>query len=607
MARPRSIRVALGGLARFARVFAPHVRGQGAVIGGAMAALLAETLLRVLEPWPLKFVIDRIVGRGGGRVSLPAIEALDAGTLFMLAAVALVLLTSLRAVTAYFSAIGFALAGNRTLTTIRGALFRHVQALSLGFHGRARGGDLVVRMIGDIGMVQEVAVTAVMPMLGNVLILAGMLGVMMWLDWRLALVAMSVLPVMLLATWRRGHRIHDASRRTRSREGEMAATASESMAAIRTVQSLSLSGRFDAAFSGQNSASMSEGLRARRLSAGLERGMDVLIALATASVLWYGAHRVMAQQLSPGELLVFLLYLKSAFRPMRDIAKYGARLAKAAAAGERIVELFETAPDVQDRPDAVTAPVFCGEIEFRDVHYAYEPGRPALAGVSAHIGAGNHVALVGASGSGKSTLANLLLRLYDPDSGQVYLDGRDICTYTLTSLRAQISVVPQDTLLFATTLRDNIAYGADAVTDAQIEAAARLANAHDFISALPEGYQTQVGERGVTLSAGQRQRIAIARAAVRNSPLLILDEPTTGLDSENEQLVMQALKRLAVGRTTLQITHRLEAARDADAILCMAEGRVVEFGTHTALLAQGGRYAALLACQTGPDVEACHV
>ena len=607
MARPISLRQALGGLARFVRVFAPHVRSQRAVIGGALAALIGETLLRVLEPWPLKFIIDRIADRGFSRVSLPALEQIEAGTLFALAALALVVFTGLRAVAAYFSAIGFALAGNRALTSIRGALFRHVQALSLSFHSRARGGDLVVRMIGDIGMVQEVAVTAVLPLLGNLLILLCMFAVMLWLDWRLALIAIAVLPVMLIATWQRGRRIHESSRRTRSREGDMAATAAESMAAIRTVQSLSLSGRFADSFSGQNSASLSEGLRTRRLSAGLERGVDVLIAIATAGVLWYGAHRVMDRQLSPGELLVFLLYLKSAFRPMRDIAKYGARLAKAAAASERIVELFETAPDVRDRADAVAAPCLQGTIEFAGISYAYEAGRPALDGVDVRIEAGCHVALVGASGSGKSTLVNLLLRLYDPVSGQVRIDGRDIREFSLASLRAQVSVVPQDTLLFATTVRDNIAYGAEEVSDTEIEAAARLANAHDFIAALPLGYQTQVGERGVMLSAGQRQRIAIARAAIRNSPILILDEPTTGLDSENERLVMQALERLSSGRTTLHITHRLEAARTANLILCLDQGRLLETGSHAQLLARGGRYASLVAAARPPaEMEMQH-
>jgi ATP-binding cassette subfamily B protein len=607
MARPISLRTALSGLVRFVRVFSPHVRSQRAVIGGALAALIGETLLRVLEPWPLKFIIDRIADRGFSRVSLPALEQMEAGTLFALAALALVVFTGLRAVAAYFSAIGFALAGNRALTSIRGALFRHVQALSLSFHNRARGGDLVVRMIGDIGMVQEVAVTAVLPLLGNLLILLCMFAVMLWLDWRLALIAIAVLPVMLIATWQRGRRIHESSRRTRSREGDMAATAAESMAAIRTVQSLSLSGRFADSFSGQNSASLSEGLRTRRLSAGLERGVDVLIAIATAGVLWYGAHRVMDRQLSPGELLVFLLYLKSAFRPMRDIAKYGARLAKAAAASERIVELFETAPDVRDRADAVEAPSLQGTIEFAGISYAYEAGRPALDGVDVRIEAGCHVALVGASGSGKSTLVNLLLRLYDPVSGQVRIDGRDIREFTLASLRAQVSVVPQDTLLFATTVSDNIAYGAEEVSDTEIEAAARLANAHDFIAALPLGYQTQVGERGVMLSAGQRQRIAIARAAIRNSPILILDEPTTGLDSENERLVMQALERLSSGRTTLHITHRLEAARTANLILCLDQGRLLETGSHAQLLARGGRYASLVVAARPPaEMEMQH-
>ncbi|MCF7985226.1 MAG: ABC transporter ATP-binding protein/permease [Thiohalocapsa sp.] len=580
--------------ARFARTFGPYLRTQWPLIAGALAALLGGTLLRILEPWPLKLVIDRLAGYGAGdgRVHLPAVEELAPGTLIAVAAAALVLITGLRALAGYLSTVGFALAGSRALTRIRAALFRHLQSLSLDFHQRARGGDLTVRMVSDIGMLQEVAVTALLPMLGNLLILIGMFAVMFWLDPQLALIALIPLPLLAAATWHRGRRIQEAARRTRKREGSLAATASESIAAIKTIRSLSLAGHFADAFGSQNSASLRDGVRTKRLSAGLERGVDVLIALATALVLWLGAERVLARVLTPGELLVFLAYLKSAFRPVRDFAKYAARLAKASAAGERVLDLFTQQPDVRDLPGAVAAPALTGHVRFEHVHFSYPDSAGALRDIDLGIDPGTHVAVVGPSGSGKSTLVSLLLRLYDPRAGRLLIDGRDIRHFTQDSLRARISLLPQDTLLFATTVRENIAFGAAGVSDAEIEAAARLANAHDFIEALPESYDTVLAERGATLSNGQRQRIAIARAAVRNSPILILDEPTTGLDRESETLVMQAIARLARGRTTLHVTHRIDAARDADRILFVEHGRVVEDGDHDTLLRLNGRYAA---------------
>jgi ATP-binding cassette subfamily B protein len=479
-------------------------------------------------------------------------------------------------------------------------LFRHLQTLSLAFHHRARGGDLVVRMIGDIGMVQEVAVTAVLPILGNLLVLIGMFSVMLWLDTQLALLAVATLPLLGLATWHRGRRIHAAARQTRKREGAMAATASESMTAIKTIQSMSLDERFTDAFVSHNSASLKEGVKVKRLSAGLERGIDVLVAVATALVLWFGARRVLAQELSPGELLVFLFYLKSAFRPLRDAAKFGARLAKAAAAGERVLEIFETIPAVQDLPDAIVAPPLRGEIRFENVGFAYEGAAPSLCDVDLRIEPGCHVALVGPSGSGKSTLTSLVLRLYDPAQGRVLIDGHDLRALTQTSLRSQISVVLQDTLLFATSVRENIAYGAKGVSEDDIEAAARLANADAFIRALPQGYDTVLGERGSTLSNGQRQRLAIARAAVRDCPILILDEPTAGLDRENELLVTEALRRLAEHRTTLHVTHRSAAARQADRVLFIEHGRIVDDGRHAALMRRNDRYASFWQAAPAP-------
>jgi ATP-binding cassette subfamily B protein len=332
--------------------------------------------------------------------------------------------------------------------------------------------------------------------------------------------------------------------------------------------------------------------------AALERAVGFLTAVSTALVVWYGARLVLRQELTPGELLVFLTYLRNTFHPVQDFAKYTGRLAKASAAGERVIDLLEQTPAVRDLPGAVAAPAFRGAIRFESVSFAYEPDRRVLEEIEFAVDPGQHVALVGASGIGKSTLASLLLRLYDPGQGRVLIDGRDIRDYTLASLRAQISVVLQDTLLFAATVRDNIAYGAPTATAADVEAAARLANAHDFIQALPKGYDTVLGERGVTLSGGQRQRLAIARAAVRKAPILILDEPATGLDEENERAVLDALTRLAQERTTFFITHDLRIAAGADLVIYLERRRVLERGTHLDLLRAGGRYAALYRLQS---------
>lgn len=603
--RPAGIKSSLATLTRFARVFWPHVRSQWRLIVIGLAGLLAGTLMRVLEPWPLKFVIDRITERGPDqvRVSIDAINQLTSEQLLLGAAIALVIIAALRAVMTYASTIGFALAGNRSLTRIRAALFRHLQNLSLRFHGKSRGGDMVVRMVGDVGMVQEVAVTAFLPLLGNILILGAMFAVMFWLDSALASIALVTLPVLALATIKRGKRIRQAAKRTRHREGALAATAAESMSAIKTVQSLSLGDRFMSSFASQNDASMSEGVRVKRLSAGLERGVDVLIAISTALVLWFGASRVIQGLLSPGELLVFMFYLKGAFRPLRDFAKYGARLAKASAAADRIIELFETRAEVVEADDARALPAgIQGHVHYHNISFSYEENAPVLDGIDLDIRPGTHVALVGPSGSGKSTLAALLLRLYDPGSGTISIDGHDLKSLQISSLRAHITTLLQDTILFAGSIRDNIAFGQDNVELERIVEAARLANAHEFISALPEGYDTLVGERGVNLSNGQRQRIAIARAALRDTPILILDEPTTGLDRDNERLVLEALQRLAHKRTTIHITHRPEAAAIADRILFLHQGKVVEDGTHDELTVRRGRYADLLVTDNGtPD------
>ncbi len=607
MARPKNLQQSLPLLGRFYRHFWPKLRKQRRLMGTSFAVLLAEVLLRLLEPWPLSLVVDWVIAPPSSPGQGPTlnIDAFSPTTLITLAAFAVVVTTGLRALARYLSAVGFALIGNRLLTEVRGELYRHLQRLSLSYHDKARGGDLTLRVIGDVGMVREVVVTAMLPLLGNLLILVGMLTMMAFMHWQLALVALTTVPMFWLSTTRLSRRISDVAKKQRRTEGQMASTAAESLAAIETVQALALDDAFSESFEGESQRSLKEGVKGKRLSAQLERTTDVLNAVAQALVLWFGAHLVLKAELSAGELLVFLSYLRAAFRPVRNFAKYTARIAKASAAGERVLQVLEESPEVADREDAVEAPDFETSLSFKSVGFEYEAGHPALRDVSFELRRGQRVAVVGPSGSGKSTLVSLCLRLHDPGSGSILLDGTDLRELTLASVRSQMSVVLQDTLLFAGNVRDNIAYGSPDSGPAEVEAAARAVGADDFIRTLPDGYDTIVGEKGVTLSRGQRQRISFARAAIRPAPILILDEVTTGLDEENKRVLLDALDRVASGRTVLTITHELALAVDCDTILFLEAGRIVEHGTHSALMEQRGRYASLYRMQES-EVSANH-
>ncbi len=595
MSRPQTIQESLPTLWQILRRFRPYMHKQRRVIGASFVALFAEIALRLVEPWPLKLVFDHVIvaKHHGHGLKIAHLTAFDASTTLTIAALAVVAITGLRALADYLNTVGFALAGNRVLTEVRNDLYRHLQCLSLSFHHQSKGGDLTLRVMADIGVLSDVTIGAVLPLLGNFLVMLGMAGLMLWLSWKLALIALVAFPLFWLSVTRLTRLMTDVSRSQRQHEGAMAATAAETIGAIKVVQALSLEEAFAENFSQANHRSLADGLTASRLSASLSRTIDLQIAVATAAVLWFGARLTLGGALTAGDLVVFLSYLRNTFKPLQDFAKNSRRLSRAVAAGERVIHVLDQVPETRDLPGALAASSLTGAIRFEGVSFSYEPGRAVLENVDLDLEVGQHVALVGKSGSGKSTLVSLILRLYDATSGTIRIDGRDIRDYTLDSLRSQISVVLQDSLLFAASIRDNIAYGAPNPNDEEIEAAARLANAHEFISVLPEGYDTVVGERGVKLSSGQRQRIAIARAAIRRAPILILDEPTTGLDNENSRAVIDALERLAQGRTTFLVTHHLQQAAHCDLILYLERGDIIERGSHQELMKRGGLYASL--------------
>jgi ATP-binding cassette, subfamily B, bacterial len=605
----KGVKTTVPGIGRIIQKFLPQIRKQRVLLTISFLALLAETAMRILEPWPLKFIFDRIIlpGFRPDTIAVPLFNNLSPMLLLTGLALAMVAIAFLRGAAAYSSTVGMAIAATHVMTDIRGNLYSHLQRLSLGFHNKAKSGDLITRVTYDIERLREVTVVAALPLFTNILTLVGMLGVMLWMNWELALISMAIFPIFLLSTVRIGKKIQKVSRKQRKREGAMAAVAAEAMGAIKVVQALSLEDMLEKNFTNQNQESLKEGAQTQRLSAGLERTVEILVSIATALVLWRGVQLVLTNALTPGELLVFITYLKVAFKPMRQLAKYTGQIAKATASGERIVDLLDTVPDVRDLRGATDAPAFRGAVRFEQVTFAYEE-KGILQNLNFKAQPGQHVALVGPSGGGKSTLVSLLLRFYDPLEGRILIDGHDLREYTIDSLRQQISIVLQESVLFATTIRENIAYGCLSATEAEIIAAAKLANAHDFIMKLPEGYDTILAERGATLSGGQRQRIAIARAAVRQAPIVILDEPTTGLDNESERLVSEALERLTKGRTSFLISHNLRTVEQADQILYIENGTIQERGSHEDLIKQDGKYAHLYRLQTAQAlIETIHL
>lgn len=571
-------------LARSLSIVRPHLRGKTALIVLGLVALLADVVFRVLEPWPLKFVIDSVSASLGA--SSGAASGIPQATVGLLVACAALLvgLIGLRALAAYVSTVSFALVGSRVATELRGRVFAHLQALSPRYHAATSSGDVVQRLVGDIGRLQEVAVTAGLPLVGNIVTLVVLTVVMSIMDPLLTLVVVLAAVAYVITSRRSSRRITAASRTTRKGEGVLADTAAETFGAIRVVQAYGLEERFGDGFARGNDRALSEGVRSRRLAAGLERRTDLIVGVATALVLLGGGWRVLSGDMTPGDLVVFVAYLKLAMRPLRDLAKFTGRIARAAASGERVADLLDEPVEIADAPHALALPRLRGEVVFDRIDLDDGRGRPLLRDLTLRIPAGQHLCILGPSGAGKSTLAGLLVRTSDPVSGHVRLDGVSITQATLASVRGAVSLLLQESVLFADTVRENIRLGRLDATDTEVEEAARRAMAHDFITALPEGYDTMLGNRGDTLSGGQRQRIAIARAMLRDTPVVVLDEATTGLDPQSRAQVAASLAQLAEGRTVISITHDVTQALAADRVLWLEGGRIVEDGAPDELM-----------------------
>ena len=573
----------------------------------ATLAMMLEAALAVFRPWPLKLVIDRVLSQKPSRVPFLHVWLDNAHFTRMQilygACGAIIAMALLAGLLVYFFTNAMGRIGENYVFGLRRDLFGHLQRLSLRFHDHQRTGDLTLRLMSDIKELQTLISGGLAALLTNGWQLAGMLILMLWVNWKFALVSLCLSPLLFFTVFRYKRRIKAASRKARRSTGVLAALAQETLASIRIVQGLAQEDQQDERFQAQNENHHEASLELVGYQARITPLVDTIAAVGVTIVIWYGATRVMAGELTTGDIVLFFAYVSSLYAPMKGLARFSVEIDKAAVSAERIAEVMLIRSDVVDREGARRVSHLAGGIEFRDVSFEYEPSQPVLSHLSLAIAPGEKVAIVGSTGAGKSTLVSLIPRFYDPTSGEVCIDGQDIRNFALQSLREQISLVLQDSLLFNGSIRENIAFGCPGASDEQIVAAAVTANADEFVQRLPEGYETIVAERGTTLSGGQKQRITIARAILRDAPILLLDEPTSSLDSSSEQVVMEALERAAQGRTTLIIAHRLSTVRLADRIVVLDRGRIVEEGPHSELMARNGKYAQFYQLQLMTEAD----
>jgi ABC-type multidrug transport system fused ATPase/permease subunit len=563
-----------------------------------LLAMMVETAMSLAAPWPLKVIIDNVVGtrklphwldqmvrpmlEGGGKMQVAAIAAL-----------AVVVIALLGALATYIDNYYTESVGQWVANDLRLRTYHHLQRLSLGYYDTHQTGTLLSTITTDIQTIQGFASSSTLNIFVDLLTIVSMLGLMFWLNWDFTMIAVGVTPFLLFFVSRFKKAVKKATHEVRKEQSQIVAVVQQGLESMQVVKAFGRQDLEEQNLAEVSHATVNAALAARRVKSMLSPVVTVTVALCTGLVLWRGAHLILVGAMTVGALTVYLSYLSKFFKPVKDLATTTNAIAQAAVGVDRIRAILDTDDVIPERPDAIEPAVIKGEIVFEHVAFAYSADAPVLKDVSFTIKPGQMVGVVGPTGSGKSTVVSLIPRFYDSTSGTVKIDGRDVRDYKIQPLRDQIGYVLQDTVLFRGTIRDNIAFGSPNATKEGIVAAAKLANADEFIARMPQGYDTMVGDRGLTLSGGQRQRIGIARVMVRNSPILLLDEPTAALDSESERSVIEALERLMKGRTVVTIAHRLSTIRDADLIIVVAEGVVAESGNHDELMAKNGIYADL--------------
>jgi ATP-binding cassette, subfamily B, bacterial len=586
-----------------ARLLREYGAGERWRVIGGLAVLATTSGIQLLQPWPMKIIVDLLAG---ARQLPPALASLAAalggGTslvvaLLCLAILGFQLIGGMLSVTSTYLLVS---AGLRMVNRLRCAVFDHVQRLSLRFHDTTSVGDSLYRVTWDTYCIQTIFNGGFIPSISSTLTLIGVTAMLLSRDVLVACVALAVMVPLTLLLRRLERPMTERSMLVHERESDISTHVQETLSSIRAVQAFGREQRESERFRRGSDASLRAKLRLNVLETLSGVTVSLLLSCGTASVVWVTAIRVLQGRLTPGDIVLLVAYVTMLYKPLNSISKTSAQLQGAAARAWRVCSLLDAAPEVRDRPDAIDPVVRAtGGIQLEGVTFSYNRETPILRGITTTVVAGTTVALVGPSGAGKTTLVSLLMRFYDPDSGRVTLDGRDLRALTLAYLRRNIALVLQEPILFAASIRENIAYGRPGATEQEICAAAAAAGAAKFIDALPEGYDTQIGERGVSLSGGQRQRLSIARAFLQDAPILVMDEPTSALDAETEAALLRTLDQLKLGRTTIIIAHRLSTIRGADQILAIDDGRIVESGSHAQLLGHNGLYARLYVAQFG--------
>jgi ATP-binding cassette subfamily B protein/subfamily B ATP-binding cassette protein MsbA len=572
--------------------------------------LVGASGLELVQPWPIKWLVDYIAGSQPvpewfARV-WPAFGKEDTAGSLAAVCLAIFFLALLHRGVTTCSQLLLIGAGGRLVRQLRCHVCDHLHRLSLKYHDRTKVGDSLYRVAYDTQAAQSLLSGAVAPAAGGGFILMGILTVMLQMDMLLTVIALSIAPLFWLLIRGFGRLIERRSASYHQQESALLSNVQESLSAIRAVQAFTQESRASQSFQGAASRSFELNQRLVLVQLAFSACVGLAMAAGTAAVVWFGGQRVVQGQLTVGDILVFLAYLGMLYSPMKAFSEGAGVVQSASTQLNRVFEIVDTRPDVAEAPNAVQPANVEGRLELEDVDFEYEPGQPVLQNINLHVAAGQVLALVGRTGAGKSTLASLLLRLYDPVRGAIRLDGHDLRELPLSWLRQQVSIVLQDAILFSTSIAENIAYGRPDASRGEIIEAARQARADDFIRALPDGYDSLLGERGVNLSGGQRQRLSIARAFLKNAPILIFDEPTSALDAHTEEALLRSLADLVRGRTTLIIAHRLSTVRIADEIAVLESGSLVERGSPAELLGRDSAYRRFYRSQAGLKSTAAH-